>query len=839
MKQLIVNKEFKIEILDGFLHIEKAINNKFNTKNTLFIPEKESLNNIDFEVEENNDTYLFAYKNFKFEISKDLKDVKDINISNSKNKLIEIHNSINSGELPKFNKTPDIYFVYDNPRITLPKNGYSLNNTEKYIVEENVVDIYLLFVNKDPLLLRSEIVKLTGRNELVRFKNLGFWDSKYYEYNEKTVFECINTFKKYDLPLDNFVIDTDWREAKDDGFGYDINTKLFPNMKGLLKKIHDENIEVMFNDHPEPVSYDIDIFNEKEIEYRETNLKKLLSIGLDTWWYDRNWKVHLVSPTPNIAFETLGSYAYYSITENYYKNLAKEKYYRRPVIMSNVVDIINGSYMHISDTASHKYTIFWSGDISSDLGSLNQEVTNLVLSGNNLITYFNSDCGGHVGNPNKEEYLRWIQYGALSPIFRIHCTNNVEKFREPWNYNKDTVKKFKKYVDLRYRLLGLIYSEAYKSYLYGTPIFKGLAFNYPKDKNCINNTSSYMLSNKILVSPIGLTEVKVMPKSFIKGRVKSTFFDGIEFKGKPIFKSSNKDNLYFRLTGGRRYNEFVPAYKFSAIHEFNLVPREDIEFYICSDDGIKVIINDKEVYKNLSFHGSLIQHITNLKKNKEYKIKLYYFQDGGEADLHLMYKHIENEENIKVYLPNDNWINPHSGEIIKGNKVIEVSKDFKELPIYIKEGSLIPLFKTKLNTSLIDFNDLIFEYYPSLEVKDEGILYLDDLETTAYKDGYNQIVEYSSYYDKKNNCFIIKFNKKVGKLEGNNIKHIKFKFISDELSLKVKNIYLNDKDIEFKYNLKNKSNFILSENEDSLTGNNIVFTCDIDVNYENILKINL
>lgn len=544
MKQLIINNEFKIEILDDFLHIEKAINNEFNIRNTLFIPEKETLKQVEFDVEIDNDSYVLSYNSFKFIFSKTLKNVEDIKIINSKNNLIKICNSINKGELPKFNKTPEIYFIYDNPRITLPKNGYSLDNSEDFIVEENVVDMYLLFVNKDPLLLRKELVKLIGRNELIRFKNLGFWDSKYYPYSENTAQECINTFKKYDLPLDNFVIDTDWREAQEDGFGYDVNTKLFPDMKAFLQRIHDQNIEVIFNDHPEPVSYDKDIFDKKEIEYRESNLKKILSIGLDTWWYDRNWKVHLVSPSENIQFETLGSYVYYSITENYYKSISNNKYYRRPVIMSNVVDIVNGCYAQISDTASHKYTIFWSGDISSDLGSLKQEVTNLVLSGNNLITYFNSDCGGHVGDPNKEEYLRWMQYGALSPIFRVHCNNLVKRFREPWNYDDETIKEFKKYVDLRYRLLELIYSEAYNSYLYGTPIFKGLAFNYPKNLNSIKNTSSYMLSNKILISPVSEGVVKMMNKKMIKGKVKSTFYNGIEFNGKPIYKSYNKDALF-------------------------------------------------------------------------------------------------------------------------------------------------------------------------------------------------------------------------------------------------------------------------------------------------------
>ena len=60
--------------------------------------------------------------------------------------------------------------------------------------------------------------------------------------------------KEHNIPLDNMVIDTDWRKANDIGIGYDIATDLFPNMKRFFSFAHKNDVEIMFNDHPEPRS---------------------------------------------------------------------------------------------------------------------------------------------------------------------------------------------------------------------------------------------------------------------------------------------------------------------------------------------------------------------------------------------------------------------------------------------------------------------------------------------------------------------------------------------------------------------------------------------------------
>ena len=87
----------------------------------------------------------------------------------------------------------------------------------------------MLLCGKDAKKLRRLYVELTGRNELVRLSTLGGWNSKYYAYTEETAKQLILDYEKYDVPLDVMVIDTDWRSCEG-GWGYDINTALFPDL---------------------------------------------------------------------------------------------------------------------------------------------------------------------------------------------------------------------------------------------------------------------------------------------------------------------------------------------------------------------------------------------------------------------------------------------------------------------------------------------------------------------------------------------------------------------------------------------------------------------------------
>jgi len=531
MEQIIL-RNIRVQLLsEEVVRVEYGRNGKFCDENTLFILNRSRYKAAKVAYTEKDGAICFG--RYTLYVPENADSLSGVRLDKNGETIYTYKTLSNSGELPAMDQTPEAFALSDTPRIVVPKGGYSVNRKGEYTVEEDVEDIYLLLCAGDAKKLRKLYVELTGKCELVRLSTLGGWNSKYYAYSEEEAKQLILDYEAHDIPLDVMVIDTDWRSCEN-GWGYDINTKLFPDMKRFLDFAHAHGVEIMFNDHPEPVN-GAQVFAPEEIEYREKNLQSLMEEGLDIWWYDRNWTTHLISPSKNVYWETLGLYLFEDVTRHFYqKQSGDDKIYRRPVVMGNAVNVINGNYMSITDSASHRYSIQWTGDIASMPDSLAQEVDTLIKCTNNCVPYINSDCGGHTGNPDKEGFVRWMQYGTLSPVYRPHCTNTVTRTREPWVYDKETEDIVREYNNLRYRLLPVIYKNAYNAYETGEPMFKGLGWEYPDDKKAIARDDEYMLGNDLLISPIGGERPLPLKKGDYVTPVQATYYNGRELKGKPI-----------------------------------------------------------------------------------------------------------------------------------------------------------------------------------------------------------------------------------------------------------------------------------------------------------------
>ena len=67
-----------------------------------------------------------------------------------------------------------------------------------------------------------------------------------------------------------------------------------------------------------------------------------------------------------------------------------------------------------------------------------------------LPSVHDSHASGHVTD---DMYVRWMQYGALSTICRVHCTNASvigDEGRMPWLFGETAEQVTKNYVGMRY-----------------------------------------------------------------------------------------------------------------------------------------------------------------------------------------------------------------------------------------------------------------------------------------------------------------------------------------------------------------------------------------------------
>ncbi len=831
MEQIICGN-IRVQLLsEEIVRIEYGKDGKFCDRNTFFIPDKEKYTKTQIAYSQEGSVVCFG--DYELYLPENAKSLTGVKLEKNGKKIYTYKKLANTGELPTLDQTPEAFALSDTPRIIVPDGGYSVDRKGEYSVEENVEDIYLLLCKKDAKKLRRLYVELTGKCELVRLSTLGGWNSKYFVYDEESAKQLILDYEAHNIPLDVMVIDTDWRSCEN-GWGYDINEKLFPDMKRFLEFAHSRGVEVCFNDHPEPVN-GAQVFAPEEIKYREKNLQALMEQGLDIWWYDRNWGTRLVSPAKGVQPETLGLYLFQDVARHHYQKQSKDaKIYRRPDIMGNVDNVVNGYYEGIGSSATHRYSIQWTGDIDSTPDALTQEVQTLIAASNNCIAYVNADCGGHIGNPDKDGFVRWMQFGTLSPVFRPHCTNTVVRTREPWVYDEESLSIVREYNNLRYRLLPVIYKNAYENYETGEPIFKALGWEYPNDRKALARSDEYMLGNNLLHSPVaGQKYVALMEREYVSP-VKATFYDGIELKGEPLVKTEWK-TLAMSLNHVPPVKG-VPVYHFSARFETTVQFDKEKRLFLRSDDGATVWVDGKKVLEDKTLHSAMLFPLCDLSANEPHKVEIEYFQAGGEAFCGLFACEMLPLNQKDIYLPAGKWLDVFSGKTYAGSKTVEREYALRETPLFVRLGALVPLAYEAKNTKEQKWDRLVYDFYPSKAASDSGYLYEDDTETTAYQLGRFRKSAFEAGYCGESNAFVVKLRKAEGTFAGEKCfaeREVTLKYHLLSGADKIARITVNGEDAEAEWLKRDKTAFPFGTGAAPDSGIALVkFRADLNKDYE-------
>lgn len=105
----------------------------------------------------------------------------------------------------------------------------------------------------------------------------------------------------------------------------------------------------------------------------------------------------------------------------------------------------------------------------------------------------------HVADP--ELYIRWVQFGMLSPVALVFGMDHPG-YKEPWSYGNDALRNFKKYDSLRYSLLPYIYSHAYQMNQTGEPLMRALVLDHQDDENVYEIGDQYLFGKELMVCPV-------------------------------------------------------------------------------------------------------------------------------------------------------------------------------------------------------------------------------------------------------------------------------------------------------------------------------------------------
>ncbi len=148
-----------------------------------------------------------------------------------------------------------------------------------------------------------------------------------------------------------------------------------------------------------------------------------------------------------------------------------------------------------------RYAANWLGDNMSRWDQLWLSMPMAAGFGLSVQPFVGADVGGFQGNSNAELFLRWMQYGTLTPFCRNHSERgNVDHYAWAWgDVIKDLVREA---VKLRYRLLPNIYAAFLTASETIAPVQRPLVFDYQYDTTVRDIDDEYLFGPDLLVAPV-------------------------------------------------------------------------------------------------------------------------------------------------------------------------------------------------------------------------------------------------------------------------------------------------------------------------------------------------
>jgi alpha-D-xyloside xylohydrolase len=140
---------------------------------------------------------------------------------------------------------------------------------------------------------------------------------------------------------------------------------------------------------------------------------------------------------------------------------------------------------------------------SAGIASLTTDMLNRAIGG----AYgFTTDIGGFfdVGPyqpTTKELFLRWAEWAALSPMFRLHGSVGAGT-HTPWTYDGETVAVYDRLSRLHLRARPLIMRLWRRARRTGMPITRPLWLAHPGDPAAAEQDQQWLLGPKVLVAPV-------------------------------------------------------------------------------------------------------------------------------------------------------------------------------------------------------------------------------------------------------------------------------------------------------------------------------------------------
>lgn len=365
------------------------------------------------------------------------------------------------------------------------------------------LDWYFFGYGHDYKAVLAEYTRFGGQIPLIPRFVLGAWWSRYWAYSDKDLMKLVGDFDRHDLPLDVLVLDMDWH-TPDSWTGYTWNKTLFPDPPAFLKWVHAQGLRTTLNLHPaegvQPFEkvyagfcrvLGLDPAARQPIPFRITDKRfvrhyfellhhPLEDIGVDFWWMDwqqgETSELKGLDPLPWL---------------NHLHFLDSARRGKRAML-----------YSRWGGLGNHRYHIGFSGDTHSAWEALQFQPYFTATASNVCYGWWSHDIGGHLGAAEPELFARWVQYGALSPVLRLHSTKDPLAERRPWAFSKEVFRACRAAFQLRYQLVPYLYTAGREAVDTGLSASRPMYYEHPEEEAAYTARYQYYLGDQLIAAPI-------------------------------------------------------------------------------------------------------------------------------------------------------------------------------------------------------------------------------------------------------------------------------------------------------------------------------------------------
>ncbi|GAA3740768.1 glycoside hydrolase family 31 protein [Salinactinospora qingdaonensis] len=433
--------------------------------------------------------------------------------------------------------------LWNNPavgRVELADNG------TRWVAQSARQIDYWITTAADPTGILANYADATGHAPMLPEWASGFWQSKLRYRTQEELLEVAREYQRRGLPLSVIVADFfHWTHLGD----WKFDPAEWPDPAAMVRELTDMGVKLMVSIWPSvsPLSE-----NHADMQQRGLLLGTEQGLPFHAPWDDKGFETEMPVAFYDATNPQARAYVWDVVKRNYYDlgvrvwwldacepeirpgHPANLSFHAGPgaeVFNAYPAEHARGFYegMHAEGeeeivslcrsawAGSQRWgAALWSGDIAATFESLAAQVRaglNVAMSG---IPWWTTDIGGfHGGDPEDPEYrellVRWFQYAAFCPLFRLHGDRDPRMPLGPamtggpnevWSYGEETLELITHVLHLRERIRPYVMEQMRTAHQSGLPPMRPLLTDFAADSRAWEIDDQFLLGPDVLVAPV-------------------------------------------------------------------------------------------------------------------------------------------------------------------------------------------------------------------------------------------------------------------------------------------------------------------------------------------------